>query len=124
MVSGHYNRNDSSSPWVNAYIEQTGVIPQDAQSLQLFAKGDFTLSINSKEVPITSLDNDLYGVDISGYGGQTVSLRISSASTQVQAPVIVDGLSFSVQAVPEPSGAALVAMGLAAGILAKRRREK
>jgi hypothetical protein len=122
LVSGHYNRNDPGSPWVNAYIEQTGYIPQDAQSLQLFAQGEFALTINSKEVPLSTLDGDLYGADISGYAGQTVSMRISSTSTQVQSPVIVDGLSFSLQAVPEPSGAALVALGLGAGILAKRRR--
>jgi hypothetical protein len=124
LVSGHYNRNDATSPWVNAYIEQTGYIPQDAQSLQLFAQGEFTLTINSTQVPITTLDSELYGADISGYAGQVVSMRISSASTEVQAPVIVDGLSFSLQAVPEPSSAALLIMGLAAGILAKRRREK
>ena len=122
LVSGHYNRNDSSSPWVNAYIEQTGYIPLDAQSLQLFAKGEFELTINSKEVPISTLEGDLYGADISRYAGQTVSMRISSTSTQVQTPVIVDGLNFSPQAIPEPSGAALLVIGLAAGILAKRRR--
>jgi hypothetical protein len=124
LVSGHYNRNDPSSPWVNAYIEQTGYVPQDAKSFQLFAEGEFTLSINSTEVPITTLDSHLYGADVSSYAGQLVSMRISSTSTQVQSPVIVDGLSFSPQAIPEPSGAALLVMGLAAGILAKRRRGK
>ncbi len=121
LVSGHYNRNDASSPWVNASIGQTGVIPKDALSLQLFAKGDFTLSINSKAVPVTSLNGDLYGADVSAYAGQAVSLEISSTTTQVQTPVIIDGMHFSVQAVPEPSGASLLIMGLVAGILAKRR---
>jgi len=124
LVSGHYNRNDPSSPWVNASIEQTGVIPKDALSLQLFAKGDFTLSINSKELSISSLDKDLYGVDVSAYAGQSVTLQISSTTAQVQTPVIVDGLKFSVQAVPEPSSASLVVMGLVAVVLAKRRGGK
>jgi hypothetical protein len=121
LVSGHYNRNDASSPWVSAYIEQTGLVPGDAQTLKLMARGDFSLFIDSAEVPVIMLADDQFAADISKYAGQTVSLRIENEAIQVQQPVFVDGLQFLAQPIPEPGSASLLVLGLAGAVLLRRR---
>ena len=122
LFSGHYNRNDASSPWVGSYVEQTGVIPVGAQSFHFLAQGDFSLTLDSTQVPLSKLADNSYAADISKFAGETVSLRFSNNSAELQQPVILDGMGFSVQAIPEPSSAGLLLFGLAAGVLARRAR--
>jgi len=111
LVSGHYNRNDANSPWVNAFIEQQGVIPEYTSSFQFMAAGDFSLLVNANPVPVTSLGGYLYGADLSAYAGKSVDLRIMNTATELQRPLILDALSFSAQPVPEPSSLGLLALG-------------
>ena len=120
LVSGHYNRNDSSSPWVNAYIEQDGLIPGDTKSFQVLAEGQFTLSINSTPVQVIDLGENRFAADISNFAGQFVNLRLSNDSRELYTPVTIDNLSFSPQVVPEPSALALFALALVARKLRRR----
>jgi hypothetical protein len=122
LFSGHFNRNDASSPWVSSSIEQTGVIPVGAQSFHFLAQGDFSLSLNSSEIPVTRLADDSYAADVSKFAGETVSLRFRNNSTEVQQPLILDGMGFSVQSIPEPSSASLLLFGVVTGVLVRRAR--
>lgn len=122
LVSGHFNRYDPNSPWVNASISEQGVIPSDAKSFHMLAAGDFTLSIDSSVIPMTSMGGDLYSGDISAFDGQFATVQIENDSMQTQQPLIVDNLGFSPQPVPEPSSVGLISLGLGALALGLRRR--
>lgn len=121
LVSGHFNRSDPGSPWVNAFIEQEGIIPAGTRSFTMLATGDFSVSINSQPVTMTSLGGNLYAGNVSEFAGELASLRIMNDSSDTQEPVLVDNLSFSPQLVPEPSTMALLGLG-AVGLLLRNRR--
>jgi hypothetical protein len=110
LSSGYYSPQGNSS-WVNAEISQQGLVPSNAHSFQLLAEGNFTVFLNSTEIPMSNLGGNLYSGDISEFAGQVVTLEIASASTQTQDPVIVDSLTFSTQTVPEPGTLALLGLG-------------
>jgi hypothetical protein len=120
LVSGHYNRLDQASPWVKAYIEQEGIIPEGTKSLQLLAKGEFSLTLDSKPVTVAHVGGDQFLADVSEFSGEYATLRISNESTEVQRPVIVDGLQFVTQPIPEPGVGALMLSGLA--VMGLRRK--
>ncbi len=120
LVSGHYNRFDDTSPWVKAYIEQDGIIPESARSLQFLATGNFSLSLGSQPLPVMHASGDQYVADVSAFAGQYVSLRLENEATEIQSPVIVDKLQFSTQPIPEPGVAALMLCGVA--VVAFRKR--
>lgn len=122
LVSGNYNRSDPTSPWVNAWIEQSGVVPVDAESFRLTATGDFSVTINSTPVEMTWLGGDSYGGDISKFQGQTVNLRIWNDADTWNEGVVLDELNFSTQAVPEPSVGALFLVGAGAVAVVRRGR--
>src|SRR4030095_3056583 len=97
---------------MDAYIEQQGVIPEDAQSLRLMAEGEFTLTLNSRVIPMVRETDGYFAGDISKFAGEMVTMRITSRATDIQQPVLVDGLAFSVQAIPEASPSKLLICGL------------
>lgn len=112
LVSGHYNRDDATSPWMQAYIEQQGYIPAGTRSLRLMADGEVTLSLNSTPIPLVR-ENDYYlAGDISEFAGEFATLRITSQATALQNPVLVDGIQFSLQPIPEASPSQLLLCGL------------
>ncbi len=121
LVSGHFNRQDANSPWVNAYIEQQAVIPSGTRSFTMLASGNFEVTINSQPIPMTALGDNLYAGDVSAFAGELASLRIINNATDTQDPVLVDNLSFTAQLVPEPSTAALVGLGALTLFFHRRR---
>lgn len=123
LVSGSYNRSDPTSPWVNAWIDQSGLVPADAESFRLRATGDFSVTFNSTPIEMTWLGGDAYGADISEFRGQTVSLRIWNDATTWNEGVVLDELNFSTQAVPEPSAVALLLVGAGAVMLTRKGKQ-
>ncbi len=121
LVSGHFNRNDPNSPWVNAFIEQDAIIPLGTKSLTLLATGDFSVTLNSQRLEMTPLGDHRFAADVSPFEGEFAALRIINNSSETQDPVLVDNISFSPQLVPEPSTLALLGLGAAALVLRRRR---
>jgi len=114
LVSGHYDRNNENSPWVQAYIEQQAMVPEDAVSFRLLGTGSVCLSLDSQELPLSNLGGGSFGADISQFAGQVVTLRVASQSTTIQDPVIVDKMEFSSQPIPEPGSLSILGVGLVA----------
>lgn len=122
---------------VNVSIWQTGTIPANAQSLEFKAwsfEGIGVLSVSFEgnslsPVLLSSQPNQSgipvneYGVNIAPYAGQTGQLEFTSVFTSQGASWNeLDDITFSPNAVPEPSTLALIVMGGAA--LAARRCRK
>ena len=121
LASGIQNGADMSSPWVNAYISQTGSIPLGTQSLEMLATGPFQVFVGGVNIPMYPLGGNRYGGDISGFAGTMAEVKIMNTATTVHAPTVVDDILFSPAAVPEPSSAALLISGMA--LLMYRRHE-
>lgn len=121
LVSGNYDRNDPASSWVNASIEQAGVVPNDARSFQFMADGAFDLQVNSESIPVASLGGSLFAADISQYAGQSIDLRIVNADFGGRSGLVLDALAFSPLPIPEPSVAGLLTVSGLVWILRRRR---
>jgi len=120
-------------------IEQTGLVPVSAQSLQ-FKVGlnnqigigrdtNFLVSLNGQTLSLVALGATAtyasYGVDVTSFAGQVSDLRFTSYST-VARPfnfVAVDSFQFLPMAVPEPRTWALLALGSALIWYAASRRK-
>jgi len=112
VISGSFGVSLSS----RGSISQTGLVPVGSESL-LF-KGWWpslspSVSLGGQGLQFVPLSNapnyTLYGANIPGLAGQTVSLTFS---TQVGAhDVFIDDIRFSPEAIPEPSSLALLNCG-------------
>ena len=114
MHSGYQNNQDANSPWVNAFISQTAVVPTDSFSIRILATGPFAIFANGNAIPMFSLGGNQYGGDISAFAGASTEVKITSVSPVGNLgvpPTIVDNLTFSPVAVPEPGTLALLATG-------------
>lgn len=116
---------------VGVSIEQTGLVPADALSLQ-FLGGTlgilppterFGVYVNGQELDsyvLTSHPNfiNTFGVDVSAFAGQEATLRITSFVLPGEPNSLgLDALTFSPVAVPEPGVLRLLALaGLAFGV--------
>ena len=121
LLSGHSSPADSTSPWVHAWIAQTGAIPAGTTSFEMLATGDFSVSINSTAIQMINMGGNLYGGNVAQFAGQTATLLIMNQSSQLQNPVILDDLSFSAQPAPEPGSASLLGLGGLACVIGYRR---
>jgi hypothetical protein len=110
FVSGHES-SSLSSPWINAYLSQVGVIPTDARSLTLMANGPLSVSINGAVAPLISLGGSSFAVDVSPYSGATAEIRFTNTSMQFFDAVNLDAIEFSTSPVPEPATWLLLCTG-------------
>ena len=107
-----------------AAIAQTGIIPGTALSLRFsvgtYLVGDpaqLVVAIGGQNIPIfpltTTASHTVYGVDISGFSGQTKELRLSALPTQADPYnyFLIDAIQFSNQPIPEPSACCLFGLG-------------
>ena len=89
-------------------IAQFGMVPATAQSLRFWGTGALSVSFAGEQLPVSSLENTpdyvVYGADISSFAGQTGWL-------QFQGPGLLDNISFSEVAIPEPGVFGLFAVG-------------
>jgi len=105
-----------------ASISQIGVIPSDAQSLLFKAQlgpqlgpGKLIVSVGGQNVLFdalgTSADFTLYGASVSAWAGSSEQLTFSALDGYGANNWLVDDITFSTQAVPEPSPLILAGFG-------------
>ena len=100
-------------------ISQTGLIPAGTQSLFFEAQAGIEgldVLVGTQSVPITAVGTGpnytLYGATISAWAGQTEQLTFAAQeSTAGLNNWVLDDISFSPQAVPEPNPLALTGVG-------------
>lgn len=101
-----------------ASISQTGLIPIFAQSLLFEAGqpslGPFTVSIGNQSIPFSAIGSGpnytLFAANISAWAGDTEQLTFSALENN-NSDWLLDDISFSPNAVPEPSTMALIVTG-------------
>ena len=122
---------------VDASIAQNGTVPALAQSLQFniaevlggvgfsvsFAGNSLSPVLLSTAVAPGGQSYNVYGVDISPYAGQTGQLEFTSIANGRDSSLLLDDITFSATAVPEPGTLALMLMGGMA-LAARRWRAK
>ena len=137
MRSGNDTEGDPTSPFVEAFISQTGTLATNVTSVNLLASNvRFELTLNGTPIDMQAVgldpdsptyQDDLLGYsgewtgDASAFAGQTVDLKVIDLELPPNAPLlIVDQIQF-LPSVPEPSTAALCVLGLVGALLARRR---
>jgi hypothetical protein len=116
FASGRLTDIDPASPWVNAFISQTGTIPADAQAVRLLATGPFRVFVDDVEIGMAPLGGSAYEGNIAPFAGMPAELRIMNTATTPHTPTVVDNIMF----IPEPASAVVIAAGIALFWLRKR----
>ncbi len=107
---------------VDVALAQNGLIPTEARSLRFmtsfFAPTYFQLALDGQTLsyqPLFSLPAGgvLYGADISSFAGSTAELRFTLLAPRPWGmwSETLDGIEFSPEPIPEPSGLALTLAG-------------
>ncbi|MGA2555128.1 MAG: PEP-CTERM sorting domain-containing protein [Verrucomicrobiota bacterium] len=120
----------------NASIAQTGTVPANAESLQFKAwqlyVGTFSVTFNGNSLSPVALSSGqspsgqpytVYGADIAAYAGETGQLEFTQLYNGADPALLLDDITFSPNAIPEPSPLALILMGGLA-LAARRWRGK
>jgi hypothetical protein len=106
-----------NSQGLSASIAQTGFIPASAKSLQFLAflgyANDLAVTVAGQSIPVVPLGSGSFGCDVSAFAGSTAELRFTIADTHGNDENFLDAITFSTEAVPEPSGLSLVVVGVA-----------
>jgi len=122
LKSGRQSLADINSPWVNAYISQTATIPAGSLSLRMLATGPFDVRVGGVGITMYSLGGNSYGGDISAFAGSLAELRILNTAGPSGGPMtVVDNISFSPVAIPEPSTLAFAGLGALSLMLVRRK---
>jgi hypothetical protein len=109
--------------FVTPSIAQSGTIPAGSESLRVLALGGFLVSFAGHPVPLQFLASGpgggaFCGADISAYAGQYGQLAFQIGPFSSGGVNLLDDISFSTQAIPEPG--ALPMLGLVALVLSLR----
>jgi hypothetical protein len=105
-----------------ASISQTGLIPTGTQSLLFKAvqegPGPLNVNVGGRSISFAALWNGpnytLYGANISAWAGQTEALTFTApgaSDANLESLWEIDDITFSPNAVPEPSSLALMGIG-------------
>ena len=107
--------------WVNAYIAQSGIIPENTNSIQLLATGPISVTIGGNLIALSDLGNNLYRGDVSAYAGLNEELRITNIANGIYTPITIDNIEFL--SVPVPASAWLFGSSLI-GLVATTHKRK
>jgi hypothetical protein len=116
----------SSSPFIHAYLSQTGLIPSDARSINLLATGPLEVYAGNTPIPLVALGSgNAYAGDISAYAGKTVEIKFLNAANLPSSiggeVVMIDNIAFSiVPSIPEPAPSLLIVVGILMVACARR----
>lgn len=119
IIEGQYSlalQGGSGSTNFSASVSQTGLVPQNAQSLQFKALISWSLVVslggqNLSIMPLQTGENyTLYGANISQFAGQDEVLTITTLGGASN-PDYFDSIVFSPAAIPEPNPLALLLLG-------------
>jgi hypothetical protein len=103
--------------YLSASIMQVGLVPVNAQSIQLKASAGspFTVSLAGEELSLIILATEpnyiLYGADISSFAGQSGALTITAQPAFNNLDEF-DSIQFSSQPIPEPGVLSLAGLGV------------
>lgn len=123
FASGIRNGAEVGSPWVNAYLAQTGFIPEGMNSLTLLATGPFQVYVGGVPIAMTpTAENHRFIGDIAPFAGTVTEIKIVNTALTVHTPTVLDNISFSPVPVPEPTVTAITAFGLALLVGTRRKR--
>jgi hypothetical protein len=109
-------------------LEQTGMIPSGANSIEFVTlnPGLFSVSINGSPIALTPLSQSgyivSYGGNISRFAGTTATLQFTALANSYG--LELDDISFSSQSVPEPGTLALASLGGLALVPAARKKRR
>ena len=109
-------------------LEQTGMIPSGANSVEFVTlnPGLFSVSINGSPITVTPLSQSgyivSYGGNISRFAGTTATLQFTALANSYG--LELDDISFSSQSVPEPGTLALASLGGLALVSAARKKRR
>jgi len=102
-------------------IGQVGTLPSDARSLRFYATGAPTVSFAGHPIPLFLLGSTptygIFGGDVSAFANQSGELLFSGNMT-------LDNITFSNEAIPEPTAFGLSVLGILAFGLSRRSRGK
>ena len=119
MLGGEVMNEGGLTP-ESASISQTALIPAGTQALLFKAQqdgpGPLDVDIGTQNVSLTAVGIGpnylIYGANISAWAGQTEELTfLAPASATEQSGWVIDDISFSPNAVPEPTSFTLIGIG-------------
>ncbi|HXI83453.1 MAG TPA: PEP-CTERM sorting domain-containing protein [Verrucomicrobiae bacterium] len=111
-------QNQGAQP---ASIAQTGLIPAGVKSVQFEATiqltftnvpSDVAVAVGGVNTPIVPLGGNFYGCDISAFANSEEEISFSMLTNFGNGLMLLDAISFSTQAVPEPSALMLLVIGI------------
>jgi hypothetical protein len=127
LEAGSQLFSDPSTP-ADVSLSQTGLVPSGTKSLTFLANGfgPFSVSLGGSNLNLISSfvpnhNYELYQADVSAFAGQAAELTFTVFA---QNPyngqlhgLTLDSIEFSPDAIPEPSGLSLLAIGVAVLLL-------
>ena len=112
LFTGGLNTNGQS-----ASIAQTGAIPASANSLRFVAQlsntNAFSVSVAGQSLPVIPLGSGAFGCDVSAFAGSTDEVRFTAGVLPFGSMNVLDAITFSPDAIPEPSAFLLTGAGVA-----------
>lgn len=122
FANGHADAQSEQSGWIESFIAQSGLVGTNARSVRFQTIGQVEMKVNGVAQTLHALGGNAYAVDITAYAGQIVELGFVNKSAALHDPVILDAITVSTTAVPEPSNWAMLLVGLGiAGLHARRQ---
>ena len=116
-----------------ASIAQTGLIPSWAKSVQFEGtlqlggptfKDNLAVMVGGQNEAIVPLGNNFYTCDVSAFAGLEEELRFTMVTNYGHALILLDAITFSPTAIPEPSALCLLILGIAGLICWPRTRRR
>jgi hypothetical protein len=131
LLQGQFNPSHNAIYTNSVAIGQTGLVSSFAETLVFSASitvggpylANLQLTFNGQTLNYVSIGSEssytVYGADISAFAGQTGQILFT---VPYNGSALLDNIQFSTAPTPEPSGLALTALGVVAGLIRTRKR--